>query len=77
MHKTGAMKPAIQLITEMQHANRDKQALAIAETLARLKAGRELNTNFISGSTRALTEQERKSLLIQLRDSAAQRATKV
>lgn len=77
MHKTGAMKPAIQLITEMQHVNRDKQALAIAETLARLKAGRELNTNFISGSTRALTEQERKSLLIQLRDSAAQRATKV
>lgn len=77
MHKTGAIKPAIQLITEMQHANRDKQALAIAETLARLKAGRELNTNFISGSTRALTEQERKSLLIQLRDSAAQRATKV
>lgn len=77
MHKTGAMKPAIQLITEMQHVSRDKQALAIAETLARLKAGRELNTNFISGSTRALTEQERKSLLIQLRDSAAQRATKV
>lgn len=77
MYKTGAIKPAIQLITEMQDANKDKQALAIAETLARLKAGRELDTNFISGTNRALTEQERKSLLIQLREAAAQRATKV
>jgi len=52
MYKTGAMKPAITLITAMQDPNKDKQALAIAETLARLKAGRELDTNFISGTNR-------------------------
>lgn len=61
----------------MQHSSRDRQAVAIAETLARIKVGRELNTNFISGSSRAFTEQERKDLIIQLRQSAQQRAKKV
>lgn len=77
MHQTGSIKPAAFLIQEMQHSSRDRQAVAIAETLARLKMGRELDTNFISGSTRALTEQERKDLIVQLKQSAQQRAKKV
>ncbi len=77
MHQTGAIKPAAFLIQELQHSSRDRQAVAIAETLARLKMGRELDTNFISGSSRALTEQERKDLIVQLKQSAQQRAKKV
>jgi hypothetical protein len=38
--------------------------------LARLQLGRDLNTNFISGTNRGLTEEERKELLIQLRSAA-------
>ncbi len=52
MHSTGAMKPALQLIKDMQLTNKNQQALALAETLARVQVGRELNTNFISGSNR-------------------------
>jgi len=77
MHKSGAMKPAIQLIQDLQQSNKDAQWAAIAETLARLKIGRELNTNFISGTTRSVTEQERKQLLLQLRESASERAQKL
>jgi hypothetical protein len=71
MHRTGAIKPALTLIQDMQDAKKEKQAIAIADTLARLKIGRELNTNFISGTNRGLTEQERKDLLIQLREAGA------
>ncbi len=70
------MQPASVLIQNMKQINKNTQATAIVDTLARVQVGRELDTNFISGSSRGLTEQERKNLLVQLRESSADWAKK-